>query len=132
MKTNILKAMATIPAIVIFYVLLKVAQYLYVLIEVSESFSMIAIRTIVLLSNLAIAYLSFRRNIIACWSMIVFMSLSGLSIFLFGVFTVPISRYLVKVMDIGIGLYILFGCVVLFKAIKKGEMKGIDSLMKKA
>ena len=129
---NILKSLTTIPAILMGYVFISVCQYLYSLIYASENFSIITIRTIVLLSSLALSYLTFKRNIIACWVMTIFLILSGISIFSFGIFAFPASQYLLKIMNIIIGIYFSFGAVVLFTAIRKGEMKDIDSLMRKA
>jgi len=129
---NVLKSLTTIPAILLGYVLISICQYLYSLIYASENFSMIAIRTIIFLSSLTLSYLTFKRNIIACWVMTIFLILSGISIISFGIFAFPASQYLFKIMNIIIGIYFSFGGVVLFTSIRKGEMRDIDSLMRKA
>lgn len=129
---NIFKSLTTIPAILMGYVLVGGFQYVYSLIYASEKLSMIAIRTIVHSSCLALSYLTFKRNIIAAWTMTIFLILSGISIFFFGVFALPASQYLFKIINIIIGIYFSFGAVVIFRSIRKGEMKDIDSLMRKA
>ena len=129
---NIFKSLTTIPAILMGYVLIRGFQYAYSLIYSSENLSMIALRTIVLLSYVVLSYLTFKRNIIACWAMIICLILSGVSILFFGIFALPASQYLFKTMNILIGIYFSFGAIVLFRSIRKGEMKDIESLMKKA
>lgn len=62
--------------------------------------------------------------------MLIFLSLAGISIFLFGIFAVPVTQYVMKSLSIILGAYFVYGGVILFKYIKKGEMKGIDSLTK--
>jgi hypothetical protein len=120
---NLIKLLTTIPAILIGYVSIRSCQFVYSLFYYSESLKMVAAHILSLLSGFVLAYLTFRRNIIACWAMVIFLILSGVSIFFFGIVVLPISQYLFKFINIVIGIYFSYGAVVLFRSIRKGEMK---------
>ena len=132
LKSNFFRSVTTIMAVLIVYLLLRSGLYIYALIYTSESSFLIAARTLALVSYFVLAYLTYRRNIIAGWAMVFFLFLSGISSILFGLFAVPIAQYILKLFGVILGAYFLYGGIILFKSIRKGEMRGIDSLMKKA
>ncbi len=129
-RTNIFRFLATISAVLVVYLLLRTSQYIYALIYTSESSFLIVGRTLALVSYFVLSYLTYKRNIIAGWAMVIFLFLSGISSILFGIFAVPVAQYMIKFFSVILGAYFSYGGIILLKSIRKGEMKGIDSLMK--
>ena len=129
-KTNIFSFLTTISAVLFVYLLLRSGQYIYTLIYASESTLLIVVRTLVLLSYFVLSYLTYKRNVIAAWVMVILLLLSGVTTFSIGILTVPIAQYMIKYLYIIMGAYFLYGGIILLKSIRKGEMKGIDLLMK--
>jgi len=128
-KKNIFK-LTTVPTILIVYLLLTCSQYIYALIIAQENITFIAVRTLAVTSYFLLSYLTYKRNIIASWAMVFFLMLSGVSMFFFGIFAVPVTQYVFKLFCVLIGVYFSYGSVVLFKSIRKGEMKEIDQPIK--
>ena len=128
--SKICNLLATIPTVLIVYLSLRSAQFVYSLLYATESTFLVIGRTLALICGFALCYMTYKRNIIAAWIMVFILSLAGISIFLFGIFAVPIAEYKIKSLSILMGAYFIYGGIILFKSIRKGEMKGIDSLMK--
>ena len=123
---------ATISAVLIVFLLLRSVQLIYSIVYTSESSFLIAGKSLALVSCFILSYLTYRRNIIAAWAMVIFLFLSGISILFFGIFAVPVAQYILKLFNVIFGIYFSFGGIILLKSIRKGEMKGIDSLMERA
>ena len=119
-----------ISAVLVVYLLLRCVQLIYSFFHKSESTFLTSGRGLTLVAAFAMSYLTYKRNPIAAWAMVVFLSLHGISIFLFGIFAVPVTQYLMKSCSIILGGYFVYGGVILFKYIQKGNMKDIDSLTK--
>jgi hypothetical protein len=64
--------------------------------------------------------------------MVFFLALSGISTFLFGIFAVSTQQVVLKIFSIIAGAYFIYGVIIIIQSIRKGEMRGINSLMKKA
>ena len=129
-RNNIFKFLTTIQVVLIAFLLLRSCQYIYSLIYTSENTFLVAGRTLALVSYFVLSYLTYKQNIIACWAMVILLSLSGVSIFLFGIFAASVSQYVFKLLNIVIGVYFSYGAIILFNSIRKGEVKGIKSMMK--
>ena len=122
-ENNIFKFFTTIHAVLIAYLLLKSTQYIYSLIYTTENTFFVAGRILALVSYFVLSYLTYKQNIISCWAMVVLLSLSGVSTFFLGIFAVPVSQYVVKLLSIIIGAYFLYGAIILFNSIREGEAR---------
>ena len=131
-KTTFYKFFATISAVLIFYLALRSFQLIYSIVYSSESSFVILGRSLALVSYFVLSYLTYKKNIIAAWVMVLFLVLSGVSILAFGIFAVPAKQYALKILAIISGGYFSYGGIILFTSIRKGEMRGINLLMKKA
>lgn len=120
---NIFSMRKTISAVLIIYLLLRSSQFAYALINASEFTLLIIVRSIVLISSLVFSYLTLKCNIFACRAMAIFLLLSGVSIFLFGIFVVSTAQYLLKILSIILGIYFSYGAIILFKFVKKEVVK---------
>jgi len=131
-RTKFLKFLATISAVLIVFLLLRSVQLIYSIVYTSEGSFVILGRSLALVSYFVLSYLTYKRNIIAAWAMVIFLILSGVSILIFGIFAVPAKQYALKIFGIISGAYFSYGGIIIFRSIRKGEMRGINSLMKKA
>ena len=105
----------------IVYVLLRSIQLIYTLVEQPENPSMILIRSLSLIAAIALTYMTYKENNIASWAMVCFLAISGVGIFIFGLFTVSMSQYVMKGFNILLGLYFSYGTVILFKSLRRND-----------
>jgi len=129
---NLIKLFTTTSSVLICYVAIRSIQFIFSLFWGSESLLTVTGRAMSFFAALVLVYLTFKRNLIACWTLVCLLILSGISIILYGVFSVAITHYLFKIINIIIGAYLIYGSIMLIKSIRKGEMKFVDSLVKKA
>jgi hypothetical protein len=131
-KSANIKFFCTISAVMIVFLALRIFQLVYSIVTSSESTVIIAGRSLTIISCAILAYLTIKKNLFAAWAMLCLLIISGISIFLFGIFAIPVKQYVFKIVSIILAAYFLYGGIILFRAIKKGEMKDINlSLMKK-
>ena len=133
-KTKIIlqKYLTNVYAILLVYLALRSVQLIYSIAYKSESSFLQIFRGLALIACFILSYQTFKKNIIAAWAMVFFLALSGISIFLFGVFAVNTQQAFLKIFSIIAGAYFIYGAIIILKSIRKGEMSGINSLMKKA
>ena len=84
------------------YITFSVYKLVYVLFCPSTNKSAYLYGTIALV-NCFISYGTYRKNMIACWIMIIFLSLTGVGGLLLGVLMVPLSEIVLKVVFIVLG-----------------------------
>lgn len=120
-QNSLLQCLVGINPVLIVYVLLRSIQLIYTLVEQAENPSMILIRSLSLIAAIAFAYMTYKKNNIASWAMVCFLAISGVGIFLFGIFTVSISQYVMKAFNIFLGLYFSYGTVILFKSLRRND-----------
>jgi len=89
-------------------------------------------RAITVAAVFFLSYLAYRRNLLAAWTMAIFLALHGSSLLLFGLFAVPVDQYILKSTGVIFGAYFLYGAVIIFRSIRNGEMESINSIKKKA
>ncbi len=130
-RTKFIRFFATISAVLIVFLLLRSVQLIYSIVYTSESSFLVTGRSLALASCFVLSYLTYKRNIVAAWAMVIFLFLSGISILFLGIFAVPFAQYILKLFSVIFGTYFSYGGIILLKSIRKGEMKGIDSLMEK-
>lgn len=63
--------------------------------------------------------------------MVFVLVLAGVSSLVFGIVTLPVSQYILKLFSIISGAYFAFGSSLLFKSIRNGEMNPKKSNEKK-
>ena len=120
-QSSLLKYLLGINSVLIVYVLLRSIQLIYTLVEQAENPSMILIRSLSLIAAIALTYMTYKKNNIASWAMVCFLAISGVGIFLFGLFTVSMSQYVMKVFNILLGLYFFYGTIILFKSLRRND-----------
>jgi hypothetical protein len=128
-----MRILSAIPTILITYIALSVYKLIYVLLYPSTNKSVYLYGSNVLI-NWVLSYGAYRKNMIACWIMIIFLFFAGVGGLLLGVFMVSLSQLFLKAVFIVLGVYFAFGSYKLycyrFKYSKQSEpisVQGITS-----
>jgi hypothetical protein len=124
--------LTNISSVLVVYLALRSVQLIYSIAYESESSFLQIFRGLALLACFILSYQTHKRNIIAAWAMVLFLALSGISTVLFGIFAVSTQQVVLKIFSIIAGAYFICGGIIILQSIRKGEMRGISSLMKKA
>jgi hypothetical protein len=131
-KAKNLKFLTTISSVLIAFLLLRSYQLVYSVFTGSESSYITMVRGIAILPYFGLSYLTLKRNMIAAWGMVIVLGLAGASSLVFGIVTGPTSQYIIKIFSIIFGVYFAYGCCILYKSIRDGEMNQLKSKKKKA
>jgi len=96
------------PTILITYAAFSIYKLVCVLLYPPKDKSVYLYGSIALI-NCLISYGAYRKNIIACCLMIVFLFLAGMGGLFIGIFMVPLSQIGLKTVFIVFGVYFAFG-----------------------
>jgi len=123
-----IRILSAIPTILITYVGFSVYKLIYVLLYPSKGKSALLYGSIALI-NCLISYGAYRKNIVACWTLIVFLFITGVGGLALGAFVVPLSQVILKAVFIVLGGYFAFGSYKLYcHAFRDGKRKKSDEL----
>ncbi len=131
-KIDGLKFLTTISSVLIAFLLLRSFQLVYSITAGTENSIVTTIRSIAIISYFGLSYLTYKKNSLAAWGMVFVIGLAGVSSLIFGIVTVPVSQYILKIFSIISGLYFAYGSVILYKSIRNGEMNPLKSIKRKA
>jgi len=108
-----MKFLIAIPTILIANVAFSVYKLILVLLDPSTNLSVYLYGSIAFMNCFA-SYGAYRKNMVACWLMIVYLFLTGVAGLLMGIFKIPLSQIVLKVLFLVLGVYFAFGSYRLY------------------
>lgn len=108
-----MRILSAIPTILITYIVFSVYKLIYALVYPSQNKSVYLYGSVAVI-NCLISYGAYRKNMIASWFLIMFLSITGVGGLLMGVFMVPVSQIVLKAVFIVLGGYFAFGSYRLY------------------